>query len=57
MEPTIKRFAKWVIEKYQINIPEKVLEEMYNDSRREVVNAWEDGALAGESYMFWMQRS
>ena len=57
MEPTIKRFAKWVIEKYQINIPEKVLEEMYNDSRKELVNAWEDGALSGESYMFWINGS
>ncbi len=27
---------------------------MYNDSRKEIVNAWEDGALAGESYMFWI---
>ncbi len=54
MELTLKRFAKWISEKYEVNIPETKLQEFMDDSKKEIVFAWEDGALAGESNMFWI---
>lgn len=54
MELTVSRFAKWIKQKYEVSIPESKLQEFLEDAKREIVFAWEDGALAGESSAYWV---
>lgn len=44
----MQEFLQWIKEKYEVNIPESKQDEYLTQERSHIIRAWEDGALANE---------
>ena len=49
MKTPMQELLDWIKEKYEVNIPESKQDEYLTKERSHIVRAWEDGALANET--------